>query len=90
MLVDHGSRRSANPVAGGRCMPRVTYHILVDHDGWYVGLNEKRFGPCKTELLAVGAAVSAAMKATAEGIETEVLVDRPSDNLRRVLTPDVS
>ena len=62
-------------------MHRVTYRILVDLDGWYVGLNGKRFGPCKSELLAVSAAVSAAMKAAAEGIETEVLVDRPSDNL---------
>ena len=63
---------------------RQAVYTVNNHDGqWAISYNGKEFGPWPNEAGAVAAAVAAAKKAAQQGISGEVLVNQPSDSLRR-------
>ena len=63
-------------------MARVQYYV-VNHDGeWKITLDGKRYGPYKTQALAIRSAVDAAHETGKKGQDAQVLVQGTDSKFR--------
>lgn len=63
-------------------MTRARYVIDCRGDRWFVRLDDVDFGPYADKNAAVRAAISAANKASARGLETEVVMEGTDREIR--------